>query len=142
MNIKLGPAGIGGIKESKEVLEMYHKTGISAAEIPFTYGVWMTNEQANEIGKIADKNKITLSCHAPYWINLNSDDKTKIEQSKKRILSSAERIHHLGGGIVVFHPGYYGKMKEDETFAVIVEEVRELAENVRSKLRKLELKEI
>jgi len=84
--IKLGPAGIGGMKEVARVLEEYHKKGITVAEIPFTYKIWMTNKEAEEVGKIAKKFDIDLSIHAPYFINLNSAEKIKQEQSKKRIL--------------------------------------------------------
>ena len=51
-------------------------------------------EDAVKIGKKAKKSGIKLSIHAPYWINLNSKDKKKIEQSKQRILKSCEIGHY------------------------------------------------
>lgn len=133
MKIRIGPAGIGGFTEAPKFLEYYNKEKINAAEIPFTYKVWINNSQAEEIGKIADKFDIQLSVHAPYWINLNSKERDKIEQSKIRILKSAERVHYLGGGLVVFHPGYYGGKSKDETFSVIAEEIKDMMKVIREK---------
>lgn len=137
--IRVGPAGIGGFIEAPRFLEYYNKEKINIAEIPFTYKVWLSNSQAEEISKIANKFKIQLSCHAPYWINLNSKEKEKIEASKQRILKSAERMHYLGGGLVVFHPGYYGDKGKDETFAIIVEEIKDIMKTIKERKWKVKL---
>lgn len=131
--IRIGPAGIGGITEIPNHLENYNKIGIKCAEIPFTYQVWMTNKQAEEIGKIAKRFDINLSIHAPYYINLNSTEKLKIEQSKKRILDCCERAHHLGAKCVVFHPGFYGKSSKEETYKIIKENIQELVDFIQDK---------
>ena len=87
MSIKFGPAGIGGIKEIPKVLESYKEYGIKAAEIPFTYQAWIKSKDvAHKIKYLAEKFDINLSIHAPYWINLNSIDKEKIEKQAKQIL--------------------------------------------------------
>ena len=111
--IRLGPAGLGGVKEAEENLKHYKKLGISAVEVAFTYSVYMNNEQAKIIGEIARNLDIALSIHAQYFINLASKEKIKIEQSKKRILLCCERGHYLQAKYVVFHCGFYqGKEKE------------------------------
>jgi len=113
MVVKFGPAGLGPMKTAEEVLEKYDKAGLKACEIAFTYGVYIKKkEDAVRIGKKAKELGIRLSIHAPYFVNLNSDDKTKRENSKKRILLCCERGEQLGAKIVVFHPGYYGKDRE------------------------------
>src|SRR3989344_7328482 len=115
MTIKLGPAGIGSVKEAESVLEEYHKKGIQAAEIPFTYAVFIKHkEDAVRIGKKAKELGIELSIHAQYWINLNSEEKEKREATKKRILDCCEIGEKLGAKVVVFHPGYYLNKGKDE----------------------------
>ena len=52
---------------------------------------------------------------------------------------SAERMHHLGGGIVVFHPGYYVKKSKDETFAIIAEEIKDMMKFIKEKKWKVKL---
>lgn len=113
MSIKFGPAGLGGVKEAVSNLEKFHELGLEACEIAFTYGAYIKKEEdAVEIRKAAERLGIKLSIHAPYWINLNSDDEEKIKRSKERILESCRVGTWLGAHRVIFHPGYYGKNKE------------------------------
>ncbi len=115
--IIFGPSGLGGIKEAISNLQEYHKLGLRACEVEFTYGIYIKNkEDALKIGREAKKLRIELSIHAPYWINLNSSEKGKIEKSKERILKCCEIGTYLGAKRIVFHPGYYGKMSKEETF--------------------------
>jgi deoxyribonuclease-4 len=124
--IKLGPAGIGGFKEAPAYLEEFSKLGISCAEIPFTYGIWLDNKQAEEIGKIAEKFKVQLSIHAPYYINLDSNDETKVKASMKRILDSCERAHYLKAKYVVFHAAFYGKDSPEKVYEVVKKRILEM----------------
>lgn len=106
--IKFGPTGIGPVKDAVENLERYAELGFDAAEVLFTYGVYIKErEDAVRIGRVAERLGIYLSVHAPYWINLNSEDEEKVENSKKRILKCCEVASWLGARRVVFHPGYY-----------------------------------
>lgn len=113
MSVIFGPAGLGPVKTAERVLEQYHKKGIKACEIAFTYSVYIKNEKdAIRIGEIAKKYGIELSIHAQYWLNLNAKEKEKREATKKRILECCEIGEKLGAKIVVFHPGYYGDDRE------------------------------
>jgi deoxyribonuclease IV len=116
MTIKFGPSGLGSVKEAVENLEMFSEFGLQACEIAFTYGVYIKENETTEIRKAAEKFGIKLSIHAPYWINLNSEDKEKIEKSKERILACCRIGHLLGVEKIVFHPGYYGKISKEETY--------------------------
>ncbi len=114
MNIRLGPAGLGSIKTAEKTLEEYHGLGLKACEIAFTYGVYIKNkEDAVRIGKKAKELDIALSIHAPYYVNLNSSEKAKREATKKRILDCCDIGELLGAEIVVFHPGYYSKDRNE-----------------------------
>ncbi len=113
MEIRFGPAGLGPVKTAGKVLEEYHKKGLKACEIAFTYSIYIKPEEASPIAKKAKESHIELSIHAPYWVNLNSDESKKIEATKKRILDCCKIGHLLGAKVVVFHPGYYGKNKEE-----------------------------
>lgn len=133
--IRFGPAGLGSVKDAISNLEEYHKLGLRACEIAFTYGVYIKNEkEAREIGQAARKLDIKLSIHSPYFVNLNSKEKKKLEASKKRIIDCCKVADWLGAEIVVFHPGYYGKMDKETSFLNIKESVMEmLAEIKRNK---------
>ena len=123
MTIKLrfGPAGFGAkLQEAAANLERFHKLGIKACEIPFTYGVFIKEDkhkkEIREIKEAAEKFDIGLSIHAPYWLNLNSKEKKKIKESKDRILACCKIGELIGAYKVVFHPGYYGDMDKEETY--------------------------
>ncbi|MDD5651101.1 MAG: TIM barrel protein [Candidatus Nanoarchaeia archaeon] len=129
--IKIGPAGLGGVKEAIDNLNNYYKLGLKACEIAFTYKIYLNNKQAEEIGKVAKQLNIDLSIHAPYFINLNSVEKEKIEASKKRILDCCERAHYLNAKYIVFHSGYYGKMSKEETYENIKNNIQDIQETIK-----------
>ncbi len=132
MTIKFGPAGLGGVKQAIDNLEMYHKLGLKACEIAFTYGVYIKDKKdAIKIGEAAKRLGIKLSIHAPYWINLNSKDKEKIEKSKQRILRCCEVGGWLDACIVVFHPGYYAGMDKAESYENIKKAIIEIQKEIK-----------
>ncbi len=110
--IKLGTAGIPlSVKKRDSVsgVKRVAELGLQAMEIEFVRGVNMSLPTAREVGKAAKELGIELSIHAPYYVNLASEKKQTIAESKKRILDSMERGAEMGAKIVVVHAGYYGK---------------------------------
>jgi len=139
MEIKFGPAGLGPVKDAEETLEEYHRIGLGACEIAFTYSIYIKNkEDALRIGKKAKELGIELSIHAPYWVNLNSEEKEKREASKKRIIDCCKVGNWLNAKVVVFHPGYYGKDKED-AYKNIKKEILEMQKVIKEKNWKIKL---
>jgi len=134
MKVKFGPAGLGGVKDAISTLEEYSKMGFKACEIAFTYSIYIKEkEDAIKIGKAAKKLGISLSIHAPYWINLSSTEKEKVEASKQRILKCLEVGTWLGAKRVVFHSGYYGKRSKEETYENIKEAILEMQKEKKRK---------
>ena len=130
MTIRFGPAGLGAVETACRVLGEYVGLGIKACEIAFTYSVYIKPDDAIIIGKKAKELGIELSVHAPYFINLNSDEKEKREASKKRILDCCKIGELLEAKLVVFHPGFYGKDKE-KAYESIKQEVSEIIEIIK-----------
>ncbi|MAG78464.1 endonuclease IV [archaeon] len=134
--IQIGTAGIGsGI----DTLPEMEKAGIKVAEVEFVRNIYMTNEKAKLLNPIAKKHKVQLSIHAPYYINLNSEEKAKVTASKKRILDSCERGHHLGVNYIVFHAGYVGKMTREQTYENIKNNILDLQDKIKEKKYKVKL---
>jgi deoxyribonuclease-4 len=121
--IKVGIAGVPlALKgqSSADGIEYLSKIGLDAMEVQFVRRVSMKEETALEVGKVARRAHIDLSVHAPYMINLASEDETIIEDSVNRIRLSVDRAHALGAKIVVFHSAYYTrKYTKDETFDLV-----------------------
>ena len=80
MKILLGPAGTPG-KSTLDGISVLEKLGLQAMEVQFSHGVGMGLPHAKQIGKENEKYKKELSIHAPYYINLISTEKKKINES-------------------------------------------------------------
>lgn len=131
MAIRFGPAGLGSVKHAINNLNLYHKLGLKACEIAFTYGIYIKeNNIAQEIGKEAEKLGIKLSIHAPYWLNLNSSEKIKISQSMQRILDCCKIGEKLNAHKVVFHAGFYGKTTKEQAYENIKNAVQEIQDKI------------
>ncbi|MCG2711087.1 MAG: TIM barrel protein, partial [Candidatus Omnitrophica bacterium] len=122
-----GTGGMGYIN----CLKKLSKLGLKALEVEFTYGVKMPETLAQEIGSLAESLKISLSVHAPYYINLASLEKEKVNASRKRILDSCAKAHYLGATHVVFHAGFYQERDQEKIFKIIKAEVTCLIQEIK-----------
>jgi len=130
--IRIGPGGTAGLGYDAGLDEI-KRLNLDALEVEFTYGVRMSNDEADAVGKMAKEMGIKLSIHAPYYINLASKEKQKIHASKTRILQSCERAHHMGAVCVVFHPGFYQGRDKEEIYGIIKKEIEDLLKTVKQK---------
>ena len=126
--IRFGPAGLGSPQVAG--IRKCHQMGLRAAEVAFTYGVRMSNATATELGKCARDYDVSLSIHAPYYINLASMDAEKLAASRTRILDSCERAYHMAAEKVIFHAGFYQKRSNNEVFEVIRDEIGLLTQEI------------
>ena len=136
--IKVGPAGAGGTNNLEGVRKVA-KLGLDCMEVEFTYGVRMPVDAAKQVGELARQLGVVLSVHAPYYINLASDEAEKVASSKKRILDSCQRAHLMGAENVVFHAGFYQTKTAEKTYALIEKEVINLQKHISSKGWKVSL---
>jgi deoxyribonuclease-4 len=136
--IKIGPAGSGGLGNLKGIQKVA-RMKLDCMEVEFTYGVRMSMDAAREVGALAKAKGITLSVHAPYYINLASDEKEKIIASKRRILDSCERAAALGARNVVFHAGFYQKKTSEQTYALIKKAILEIQGKIKKNKWRVQL---
>jgi deoxyribonuclease-4 len=132
MIIKLGPAG-SPAKGTLEGIREVKRLGLTAMEVEFVRGVKMSNGLAKECGAEAKRLGIELSVHAPYYINLASEDPKKQKESVQRILDSCERGYHLGAREIVFHPSYFGKGDKEKVFQTTKNHILDMMETIRKK---------
>ena len=131
MRLWLGPAGTPiNSNSSAEGIINLAEMGLNANELQFTYGVKMGLETAKKVGELAKQNNIRLSIHAPYYINLLQQDKTKLNRSLSNIYESAKRADLLGAKVVVFHPGAYMKTPKDTAVERMISVCEEASKNV------------
>jgi len=120
-----GTSTVSGIQRIAEL-------GLDCLEVEFVQGVKMGGDTAEKVRETAEKLGVALSVHAPYYINLNSEEQGKRMASQERILSSARVAERCGAQSVVVHLGFYGKEKP----VVAYEEIKKGLKEVASILKK------
>ncbi len=131
-----GTAGVPGSakkRDSVSGIERIKELGLDAMELEFVRGVNMGEGTAKQVKKAGEENGVLLRVHAPYYINLNSTEKAKLEASKKRIMDSA-RIGELAGAkIVTFHPAYFQGQGKKKVLEKVSGEMAEMAKEIKEK---------
>jgi len=139
MSIRFGPAGLGPTKTAIETLEKYHELGFKACEIAFTYSNYIKPEATKKIKEKAEQLDIELSIHGSYFINLNAQEKEKLEASKKRIIDACKIGELLGVKCLVFHPGFFGKLVRKEAYGNIKKAILEIQQTLRKNRWKIQI---
>ncbi len=135
MSIFIGPAGIPTVAEDRSTLGGIRKVAelkLNAMEVEYVRGVKMSIEMAEEVGKLAKELNIKLSCHCPYYTNLCSQEKQKLEATKKMIIDSALRANAMNADIVVCHPGYYQRLTPEKAFESVKQACLDIIERMKS----------
>lgn len=110
-----GPAGNPqafydeGLKSSLLMPAWLAGKGLTAYEYQCGHGVNIGDQTAEKLGSAARENGIALSIHAPYYINLASDDSEKQIKTIGYILDSLKAARMMDARRVVLHPGSAAK---------------------------------
>ena len=120
-----------------EGIEEVRNLELDAMELEFVRSINITKQKAPEVKKAAEKNKIVLTCHAPYFIKLNSLEKAKLKASISRILNSARIANLCGAWSVAFHAGFYQKSTREETYKKIREAIKEISRTLKHEGNKI-----
>jgi len=86
---------------------------LHSLELGWVRAVRVSEETCAAIKAAAESCDVSLSVHAPYYINLNATPEEWLK-SRKRLLDAAHYGHLAGATDIVFHPGsYFGQQPED-----------------------------
>jgi deoxyribonuclease IV len=108
---RFGPAGNpksfydSGAQHSYEMPAYLRGIGLDAYEYQCGRGVSILRDTAGRIGAEAKARDVALSVHAPYFINLASEEPDKVANSIGYILESLEAASWMAATRVVLHPG-------------------------------------
>ncbi len=103
-----------------------HQLGLHHLEIAWVRSVRVSDETCAEITNAKNKYGISVSVHAPYFINLNSQTAEKMLASDERLLNAARRGCLAGATDIVFHPGSYHGQPREEVYLRVKEKLTEL----------------
>jgi len=124
-----GTAGIPLSAEPRTTIDgikHVRRLGLGSMELEFVRSVNITKDKSPEVKKAAEENDVVLTCHAPYFINLNSLEKAKIRASIERILNSARIANLCGGYSVCFHSGFYMGQEPKSVYDTIKSNLKEI----------------
>ena len=101
------PHSTGGNKSTLDGIERIAELGLDCMELEFVQGVRMGEGTARLVADVATRERVRLSAHAPYFINLNAHEPEKIKASQNRILQAARIAALCGAESVTFHAAFY-----------------------------------
>ena len=94
------PGGsVGAIAYSKSI-------GLDALELGWVQSVRVTEATCAAIKQCGTDQRVSVSVHAPYFINLNALDE-EWPKSRKRLMDAAHYGNLAGATDIIFHPGSY-----------------------------------
>jgi deoxyribonuclease-4 len=120
--VRFGPSGNSdifyeqGYKSSLEMPAWLSDMKLDAYEYSCARGVRIKAEMASMLGDKAKESSIELSVHAPYYINLASEDVHALEKSYDYIVDTSRIAELMGAKRVVLHPGSLGKLSRARAF--------------------------
>jgi len=129
--IRFGPSGNSksfydqGYSSSVQMPAWLKNMGLNAYEYQCSKGVNIGKSKAIEIGEQAKEHDIYMSIHAPYYINLISEDPEKKEKSIQYILQSMEAAVWMYAERVVVHVGSCTGIDRKEALKIAISSMKE-----------------
>ena len=100
----------GGYENAFEILKDMQLDGM---ELEFVHGVRINEATKQLVKEIKERENFVLTAHAPFYINLNSQEEEKVDASVNRIIETARVAQEVGAFSITYHSAFYmGKDKE------------------------------
>jgi deoxyribonuclease IV len=106
--------------------------GLDHLEIAWVQSVRVTDPSCIDISDAAKQHRLSLSIHAPYYINLNSQTDDLMRKSDERLLLAARKGCLAGARDIVFHPGSYHNQPPEQVYERAKQKLLEITEILRS----------
>jgi deoxyribonuclease-4 len=119
------PGGsVGAILFSKSI-------GLETLELGWVQSVRVSEATCAAIKQAAGEQGVSLSVHAPYFINLNANDE-EWPKSRQRLMDAAHYGNLAGATDIVFHPGSYFERPPEEVLKVALPRLQGCADELRA----------
>lgn len=127
--LRIGTAGIPlstKMRSTSAGIKRLVELELDCMELEFVRSVSMNSATAEDVKKLCAATGIELTVHAPYYVNLNSQEPDKVAASKERVLKAARIGWIAGAQSVVFHAAYYHDKPHEEAYQKVKQELIEL----------------
>ena len=119
------PGGsVGAIEFSKSL-------GLEALELGWVRAVRVSEETCAAIKRTGEEQGVSLSVHAPYFINLNADDE-EWPKSRRRLMDAAHYGNLAGATDIIFHPGSYFERPPTQVLKVAIPRLQGCVDELRA----------
>jgi deoxyribonuclease-4 len=125
INTPKKPGGsVGAIQYSREI-------GLDAFELGWVQSVRVSSETCALIKATSVEQDVSVSVHAPYYINLNADAE-EWPKSRQRLMDAAYYGNLAGATDIIFHPGSYFERPPQEVLEVAIPRLRGCMDELRT----------
>lgn len=107
-------------------IEHIRVLGLDHLEIAWVQSVRVSDETCAAIRAAGRQYSVSLSIHAPYYINLNSQTAELMRKSDERLLAAARKGCLAGARDITFHPGSYHNQPPEQVYERAREKLLEI----------------
>lgn len=136
--LHFGGSGIASQVYAREKLDTVagitfaKKIGLSALELAFVHNVYLSPLTAEKVNIAAKHEKVELTVHAPYYINLHPRSPKAGTFSKNLLLHAAKVGGLAGARNIAFHPASYLSQDPKIVFPIVRDNLIEVADRLAS----------
>ncbi|MBN1618955.1 TIM barrel protein [Candidatus Dojkabacteria bacterium] len=121
------------LSDRESGLYRIHELGLNHMEIEFVYGVNIDEEKAISLREIAQQLDISLTVHAPYYINLASKEKPKYYASLNRIQKTIWAAELMNAKSITFHPAFYQNRSPEDISKLVENAIEQIFSDYQQK---------
>jgi len=118
------PGTVHGIRRAREL-------GLDHLEMGWVHGVRMSDETADRIAEAAAACDLTLTAHAPYYVNLCGAADI-VERSRARLVEAGRLAARCRAQSFCFHAGFYGKLENADANARVSRALKDVTSKLRA----------
>lgn len=122
MPLSTGKASYG------RAFEILSELNLDGMELEFVHGVRMSDETRELVKNERETRKFILTAHAPFYVNLNSQEEDKVEASVQRIIETGLAAQATGAFSITFHAAFYMKQDKEEVYNKVRNRIAEISD--------------
>jgi deoxyribonuclease-4 len=112
-------------------IQFIRSIGLDALELGWVQAVRVSEETCAAINQAASQADVSVSVHAPYFINLNAGDE-EWPKSRQRLMDAAFYGNLAGATDIIFHPGSYFERDAVDVLKVAIPRLQGCLDELRS----------
>ena len=113
-------------KGYKKGLGIIKEMDLDGLEVEFVHGVRMNEANQTLVRDFSNQENTLVTCHGPYYINLNSQEPEKIDASVERILETARMGKNIGAYSITFHAAFYMKQSPEDVYNTVYKSMEKI----------------